>query len=73
MDSTDENEKYKFYVALFENYKNNVESGNYDSHSQMIKLYNDLLEKVHPVDTQLRNLIMEEIEAHECDEMTDRM
>jgi len=69
----DEDENYSRCCALLEKYQKDVESGNYKSHAQMIKLYKVLLEKVHPVDMELRNRIMEEIEDHECDEMADRM
>jgi len=55
----------------FQAYLDQVESGNYKSHADMIKKYQKLLEKV-PTDSELYRKIENEIDAHECDEMTDR-
>ena len=68
-----EEKNFKEVSDLFKSYKQMVEDGKYDSHDQMITLYYALIKRLHPGDIALIKEIREEIEAHECDQITDMM
>ena len=56
----------------FQKYVDQVESGKYKSHKEMIRKYQKLLDEVTP-DSELAEKIEEEIDAHQCDDISDQM